>query len=791
MELIEGQTLGEYLRLNGPLTVRAALPLVENIAAGLQAVHDAGIIHGDLKPGNVMLVTRPGETAPHAIVMDFGMALPNAPQSAPSRDGAMSGSWSSHPDGDASRPTPTLAPAGPVLRGGTPDFFAPEQAAGEPSSTATDVYAFALVIGEMLGLPRAERLQPDSKHMPSGCARVLRRALDADSRRRYARPADLATAFRAALERPARNMRRAALATCAALALLVAAQRIDTRRGTANRLVLTEGGGLEVRAASPDGKLFAATSWDTGDLILKDVGSGKSRRLTHKTTTWQQQFGGVYGAVFSPDGRRIAYEWNNSRTDHELRVIGADGKGERTLYHAPDNAISLFDWSPDGGSILASVGRISEAPQLALVSPQDGSVRILPRQPSLPWSGNVRFGLDRNSIVFDTQSGNGSAFEIHRLTVDGTESTLLANAGHSSIMGWSPDRHQLVFVSDRRGHPGVWGVQVSERGAEGEPRELVTSAVKWDVLGISRSGSLFYRYDGSATDVYTAVLDLAAGRTVSPPRRVTERYVGISRYPAWSEDGSRLAFDSARDPSTQRLAIYDSAAGRLRELSLDLAYSWRPQWIEHGAAIMVVGKAPDGREGQFRVDARSGEVTLFRTGQELESMVEGVWSHDGRYHFNRFADFRRGIFRLDVTTGERRILYVPPAGTDVATENLALSPDGRTLAFHARNGTNATSSLMLVPSDGGEARPLLTIHRPEVFLYGSFTWTPDSKTILSARTREAVSEIWRVPVDGSAPAKIDFPPMFVACLRLNPDGKTIAFQVAHSKGEIWVMQNFL
>jgi serine/threonine protein kinase len=54
MEVIEGQTLSEYLRLQGPLTFRAALPLVEEIAAGLQAVHDAGVIHGDLKPGNVM-----------------------------------------------------------------------------------------------------------------------------------------------------------------------------------------------------------------------------------------------------------------------------------------------------------------------------------------------------------------------------------------------------------------------------------------------------------------------------------------------------------------------------------------------------------------------------------------------------------------------------------------------------------------------------------------------------------------------------------------------------------------
>src|SRR6266542_3738259 len=92
------------------------------------------------------------------------------------------------------------------------------------------------------------------------------------------------------------------------------------------------------------------------------------------------------------------------------------------------------------------------------------------------------------------------------------------------------------------------------------------------------------------------------------------------------------------------------------------------------------------------------------------------------------------------------------------------SLDGRTLAFHARNNAAGTGTLMLVPVDGGEARPLLTIHRPESFWYGSFTWTPDGRRILAVRSRsqerpehEPVSELWQVPVDGSAPTKIEFP----------------------------------
>jgi hypothetical protein len=86
---------------------------------------------------------------------------------------------------------------------------------------------------------------------------------------------------------------------------------------------------------------------------------------------------------------------------------------------------------------------------------------------------------------------------------------------------------------------------------------------------------------------------------------------------------------------------------------------------------------------------------------------------------------------------------------------------------------------------------LLTVHQPEAFLYGSFTWTPDSKQILASRTNGEVSEIWRVPVDGGPPAKIDFPPMRVQSLRLNRDGKTIAFANVKNRAEIWVFERFL
>ncbi len=126
MELVPGETLSRRLHFRGPMRPDQALPLVAQMAAGLEAARKAGVVHRDFKSGNVMLVADPEGGPERVVITDFGLA-----KSA----------------GEEDRGARVTAHHHMV---GTPAYMAPEQVAGGEISAATDVYAFGVVLFEML-----------------------------------------------------------------------------------------------------------------------------------------------------------------------------------------------------------------------------------------------------------------------------------------------------------------------------------------------------------------------------------------------------------------------------------------------------------------------------------------------------------------------------------------------------------------------------------------------------------------------------------------------------------------
>ena len=123
MELLEGETVESRLQREGSLTPEAAVPLLEQMAQGLDAAHRAGVIHRDLKPSNVMLV--PGPDRLRAVITDFGLAR----------------TLTSADDTTATMPHKVI---------GTLNYMAPELLTGGMASVASDVYALGMVAFKMV-----------------------------------------------------------------------------------------------------------------------------------------------------------------------------------------------------------------------------------------------------------------------------------------------------------------------------------------------------------------------------------------------------------------------------------------------------------------------------------------------------------------------------------------------------------------------------------------------------------------------------------------------------------------
>jgi Tol biopolymer transport system component len=560
--------------------------------------------------------------------------------------------------------------------------------------------------------------------------------------------------------------------------------------GMAVRRVLTADSAAE-GAIDAGATIISFTDWVTGDLAVRELPSGNKRRLTNKGSFAQSREYAEF-SVPSRDGQQVLYSWMRADGIYELRIMGIDGSGPRTIYEGTGlgEVPEPFDWSPDGRHVLAALNpQDRPGTQLAVLPVAGGSTRAVVTVPAGFWPfQRARFSPDGRFIAFDQQARGGAVrADIFVVASDGSRRwPLVQHAASDLLIDWSPDGRYILFSSDRAGTNDAWLVAVKDGTPLGEPRLIKKDLGRIAPMGIARDGSFYYGVDTGGREAYLAEVDPASGKVLAAPRLVAERYFGGNVSPEWSPDGRRLIYVSRRGPIGPAFnipTIRSMETGETRELVTGLAFVNQVRWSLDGRSLLCVCIDKAEKSGICRIDAQTGAFTLLGDGV----FPSGALDDRHILFITGVQDEQAGtaqpVIRMrDLGTGEEREVV------RVGHYRYGVSQDGRQLAFQVVDSATKDTVVKVMPLTGGESREVFRSKKLGMFL----SWTADGRSILVGGSDEANEALWLVPVGGGKALRFTAGMKGIEGPRLHPDGRQLAFYTtSEGKGEVWVLENFL
>ena len=371
-----------------------------------------------------------------------------------------------------------------------------------------------------------------------------------------------------------------------------------------------------------------------------------------------------------------------------------------------------------------------------------------------------------------------SGGDIWTVAATGGEGRLLvADPGTEARPLYSPDGKRLAFVSTRSGNGDIYVLEL----ATGTTTRITFDDGRDQLDGWSRDGK--WLYFSSTSREIAGMNDVWRVKSVGgTPMQVTaERYVA-EYHGAPTPDGSGIAFAARGVAANQwwrhgsshidesQIWTLDVASRRYAPLTQDGAREIWPMWMPDGKRLYFVSDR-GGNENIWRAGSPSARVTNFSDGRVLWPSI----SYDGRtIVFER--DF--AIWSLDTASGAAKPIDITLRGLASAaaierrrlTErfaDLALSPDGKKVAFAARGDVFAASA-----KDGGDAARVTDTPGAE----SQLTWSPDSKTLVYVSDREGRAHLFSYDFATERETRLTSGDGNDDSPRFSPDGKLLAFQ---------------
>jgi serine/threonine protein kinase len=672
LELVEGETLAERLR-KGPVPLNEALKFAHQIAAGLEAAHEKGILHRDLKPANIKIT--PDEKIK---VLDFGLAKAQE-EKIPTAELSQS-------------PTLTQQPStkeGIIL--GTAAYMSPEQARGKPVDKRTDIWAFGCVLYEMLTgkmgfegdtvtdiLANIINREPDWEALPSGTPPMihflLTRCLKKDPGDRIRDLGDAAIAIDESLSQPGDKIpkmkssipterksqwQRIGMGILVGLILgtllsffILRMLRSPAPEPLQRKFRVTLPDELPTAlwwrnaAVSPDGRFAVFTM--NNRLWIRDLFELEDREIPDTV--------GASNPFWSPEGDYIGYFDLGARKLNKLAVQ------DKSISNVCDLRSSFYgcgSWGPNGDIVFGLSSGLfsvpSEGGKAEVLMERDE--KTIPVVPLILKEGPVlcsRWPLEEG----------GSDIVLNR----GQEWISLLKIPEGRVFHLAYSSGFLLYQLEWSSRRGIWAVPFDPGSAKISGDSFIV-----DQNGVapsaSTNGTLLYQ--SNQEDLRQLLL---VNRNGDILKRIGKPQMGLQE-PAISPDGGKVAV-SAYDEGNWDIWIHNVRMGTRERLTTHAHWDFEPTWSPSGDAIAFAS-------------GRTGESDIFIKGlggiEEPRRLKlagdNGVpnWSKDGRY-LVFFVNTVRNPFDIGYTEIEdpKTLMFLE---TPEYENEPVLSPDSKYIAY--------------------------------------------------------------------------------------------------------------
>ena len=708
MELVEGETLAARIA-RGPVPLDAALPLAEQIAEALEFAHERGIIHRDLKPANIKL------TADGAVkVLDFGLAK--------ALTGDVPGSG---PDLFGNSPTmtsPTMSRVGVIL--GTAAYMAPEQARGAAVDKRADIWAFGVVLFEMLTgrvcfggetvtdvLAAVMRADPDWAQLPAETPprvrELLERCLVKDRRQRLHDMGDA----RLELE----NVLATASGTPIAGLAAEAKPRVSRRERWSWALTAASLLTLAIVAAVVFSGLWPRPPVVARPVVRFPVPIPQGVRIPVRPNI----------ASISPDASTVAFVGESDRKT-ALWVWRLDEKDPWRV-PASEGVVAAPFWKPDGREMAFAVPGVLKAFDITSRADRVLCPLVETGDPNVSgaWSakGAIVFGVAGSSPAVTGRLYRVSAFS-------GAPEELIQRKGYELWPQFLENGRLLTNTTASDDANPLGELRLSTVDAAAPAARAASPAYGYVACA---DGYLVY---GRADTLVARPLDEADFRVGTEESVVTsgvqyERLWG-SHLPAFSLSQNGVLLYRAGSQKLGQFSVVTRQGAVIGDVGEPAEY--KTFALSDDGATIVADRGEDERTGLWKIDTVTGILTRLTTAKQWEG--DPSLGREGFVTFSSLGMSQRAVEEIPLAGGERRQI-APPGGHLLFQDR---SRDGNWLLVVPETDSRVLRALNL--NDGSRAVDIVTDGRQ----VDEARFSPDGRSVAYDSTEEGRFEVYVVPM---------------------------------------------